>query len=155
MRQRLPCDRDAGLRANVGVTPVGRPPTTALYNQAGNHFTWASRIAAMPTICQRYRSQTLGSRNCTMLRRQPAFADVPVTQFPPVVHGRAKNNVDYFDSRRFFAFQNTKCHFGTLIPQFLSLHQRAADDASARFIIAHLKIGIDATSRMLSSAHIL
>src|SRR6185436_20803646 len=45
---------------------------------------------------------------------QVAFADIPVTQFPPIVYRRAENHVGRFNSRRIFPFENAKRHFGTL-----------------------------------------
>src|SRR5690242_14958071 len=89
--------------------------TTAFHDQPCNHSRLSKQDAAkgndLPAISLPYVGFT---ELHDAAGWQAAFADIPVTQFPPIVYWRAENHVGRFSSRRIFAFQNAKRHVGTL-----------------------------------------
>src|SRR5262245_28112890 len=99
----------------LALLGFGNSASTAFDNQACNHSSLSKQDGCygndLPTIPLPHVG--LAKLHDTV-GWQAAFADIPVTQCAPVVHRRAENYVRRSDSRRFFAFQNTKCHFGTL-----------------------------------------
>src|SRR6478752_8788867 len=78
---------------------------TAFDDQPRNHTRLSKQDAAkdnhLPAISLPYVGFT---ELHDTARWQAAFADIPVTQFSPIVYRRAENHVGHFNSRRTFAF---------------------------------------------------
>ena len=69
--------------------------------------------------------------------RQPALADVPPPQLPPVVHRGAEHDRRWIDTARRLALENAQRDRGRFLAQCLGLHQRTTDNAPAELVVAH------------------